>query len=416
MEDVIIVGAGAAGLMAARELRNAGKRVLILESSNRVGGRARTIHDPAAGIPIELGAEFIHGEAKETYKLLEAARLATVPVLGEHYRSDGGKFDEQEKIWKRMSHVLKRMKDDRDEDRSFQEFLDTNPGGPLYKEERELAKGFVEGFNGADARLISEKALAEQGDPTEAAAKASRVVQGYGALIDYIANGMDDVVRKNCVVQRILWDQGKVTVFAKSSEQFNAKACVITVPLPHLQNESIAIEPEVLAAREAAGLLMMGHVAKVNVVLKERFWSKAHAELSYLHTPRRAFNVFWTMYPIEAPVIVAWSGGPVARKIEDHEEVTIKEMARAFGMKRARMESLIETMHSCDWSSDAHTLGAYSYVGVDGSGANDRLSRPVRGTLFFAGEATDAENAGTVEAALASGKRAARQVLQQAFR
>src|SRR5215216_7728888 len=128
MTDVIVVGAGAAGLMAARQLRRAGLSVLLLESSNRVGGRVRTLYDSHAGVPIELGAEFVHGEAKETNRLLDEARLVTVPVLGEHFRSRAGKFESQDRVWKRMARVFKRMDADRAQDRSFQEFLDGKPG------------------------------------------------------------------------------------------------------------------------------------------------------------------------------------------------------------------------------------------------------------------------------------------------
>ncbi|HUP90229.1 MAG TPA: FAD-dependent oxidoreductase, partial [Longimicrobiales bacterium] len=242
MKDVIVIGAGAAGLTAAREFRQAGKSVQILEASDRIGGRVRSISDPHAGIPLELGAEFLHGEAKESNKLLREARLATVPVLGEHYRSRNGKFESQDKVWNRMARVFKRMDDDRKQDRSFQDFLDTKPGGPLYKEERELALGFVQGFNGADAWRISERSLAEQGNPTEGAAKSARILNGYGALIDFIATDLVDVIQFNSVVNRILWDESRVSVFTRDGTQFDARTCVITIPLPHLQDESLAIE------------------------------------------------------------------------------------------------------------------------------------------------------------------------------
>src|SRR5687767_5166221 len=109
MRDVIVVGAGAAGLMAARELKRAGRKVLILEASRRIGGRILTRQDGNAGLPIELGAEFVHGESPETTKLLDEARLTIVHTLGDHYRSDRGVLSPQGSVWKRMSRVFRHL-------------------------------------------------------------------------------------------------------------------------------------------------------------------------------------------------------------------------------------------------------------------------------------------------------------------
>jgi monoamine oxidase len=134
-----------------------------------------------------------------------------------------------------------------------------------------------------------------------------------------------------------------------------------------------------------------------------------------VHTPERPFNVWWTMYPVRALVMTGWSGGPPAVELTqsgDVEDAAVRELARAFGMRRERLESRIDTLVRHDWTADEHVRGAYAYVGVGGSGAARRLARAVKGTLFVAGEATDEENMGTVEAALASGIRAARQVAE----
>jgi monoamine oxidase len=415
MTDIAIIGAGAAGLAAARELRAQGVSVIILEAGDRVGGRVMTLDVLTAGASIELGAEFVHGEAEETNKLLDEARLSTVPVMGEHYRSQNGQLSEQDRIWKRMGRVFKRMDADRKEDRSFEAFLETKPGGPLLKEERELARGFVQGFNGADAWRISEKSLAEQGDPTEGAAKLSRLINGYGALIDYIATGIVDVVKFSSFVNRILWDDRRVLVQTTDGAEYECRKVIVTVPLPFLQDDSIAFVPEIPNVRKAARELVMGHVARVSVVVKQRFWEKKVDDLSFVHTPERPFNVWWTMNPLKANVIVGWAGGPSAVQLTQSNEIeaaVTRELARAFGMKKQRAEALIEDLYTFDWSTHPYTRGAYSYVGVGGATAAQRLSRPVRGTLFFAGEATDSTNMGTVEGAIASGQRAARQVLK----
>lgn len=414
MNDVLIVGAGAAGLAAARSLKQAGLTFRILEASERSGGRIMTVHDPNTGAPIELGAEFIHGEAQHTTRLIEEARLVTVPVLGQHYRSDDGQLSSQKRIWKRMSRVFKRMDAGREEDRSFEDFLNTKPGGPLLKEERELARGFVEGFNGADSWRISEKSLAEQGNPTEGAANAMRIVNGYGSLIEYMANGLEDAIVFDSFVQTVLWDERRVRVQTSTGAEYEAKKLILTVPLTLLQDETIAFIPEIPTIRKAARQLVMGHVARVTLVTAKRFWEKRSNDLSFVHTPGRPFNVWWTMNPLQANVLVGWAGGPSAVELKRSgqiEQAAIREAARAFAMKRARVNELVLSIHTLDWSTQPFTLGAYSYVGVGGTTAATRLARPLRGTLFIAGEATDSKNMGTVEGAIASGKRAARQVV-----
>jgi monoamine oxidase len=414
MTDTIIIGAGAAGLMAARELVRAGKTVLVLEASGRVGGRIFTVHDEGSGMPIELGAEFVHGDAKETTRLLDEARLATVAVCGEHYRSDAGKLVPIDSAWKRMATVFDYLNPNRKIDRPIQDFLDERPGGARLAKERELARGFVEGFEAADTTRISEKSLAGAGDPTEGAMHARRVVRGYGALIEFLARGMEDRIRQSCAVNRIAWSDAGVRVFDRSGAEHRAQSVVVAVPLTAIQDDSIVFEPEVPAMRRAAGLLVMGDVVRVSVVVKERFWEKKVDDLSYLHAPAGRLMVWWTQNPLQASLLTTWAGGPPALALAqegDVEGIAIAELAAAFGMRRVRAEALVESIHFHDWTHDPHIRGAYSYVGVGGVTAPRRLARPIGDTVFMAGEAGESEDGGTVEAAIKSGKRAAKQVL-----
>ena len=416
MIDAIVVGAGAAGLMAARDLVRGGRSVLVLEASDRIGGRIRTIHDPRAGAPIELGAEFVHGDAPVTTRLLDEARLATVSVAGEHVRADRGAHTPMGAEWKRMARLFERIDASRKEDRSFQDFLDERPGGARMAAERELAFGFVQGFEAADTTRISEKSLAQQGDPTEGALAARRIVRGYDALVDHLRRDVSDHVRLRTAVTRIAWSDEGVRVSDAKGAEHRARAVVVTVPLPVLQDDDLRIEPAVPALHRAASRLVMGHVARVSVVVKERFWEKKHAELSYLHTPTRPITVWWTQHPIAVPVLTAWTGGPPALDVlrsGDVEGVALDELARAFRLRRARVDAMVEATYTHDWTREPHVRGAYSYVGVGGASAPRALTRPIGGTVFIAGEATETENGGTVEAALASGARAARQVLRR---
>ena len=139
------------------------------------------------------------------------------------------------------------------------------------------------------------------------------------------------------------------------------------------------------------------------------------ARAPFVHAPRRPLTVWWTQHPVSAPVLVGWAGGPSAHELARSgalEDVVLAELAHVFRMRRARAESLVESIHWHDWSNDPMVRGAYSYVGVGGVSAPRTLARSVAGRVFMAGEATDAGNGGTVEAALASGERAARAVVR----
>jgi monoamine oxidase len=400
--------------MAARDLIRAGRRVVILEASGRKGGRILTRHDPLAGVPVELGAEFVHGDAPLTTQLLDEARLTTVPVLGEQFRSDEGELSPQDEIWERMRRVFRYMNAERKEDRSFQEFLDTRPGGRALARERELAHGFVQGFNGAHTSLISEKSIAQQGDPTEGASDARRILEGYGALIDHLSSETNTRIRFGAAVRRVLWDSEGVRISDSRGRTYRARLAVFTTPLPTLHDESIQFEPDLPGVRKAARQLMMGQVTRVSVIVRERFWESRAEQLSFVHSPSRPFNVWWTQYPLNASVITGWSGGPPSIEMSqrgDVENTALSELARVFGVSRRRLDSLVEAVHTRDWGSDRNIRGAYSYAGVGGTMAPRTLARPVGNVLFFAGEATDSGSSGTVEGALASGRRAAKQVL-----
>jgi monoamine oxidase len=416
MTDAIIVGAGAAGLMAARELRRAGKSVLILEAAPRAGGRVMTLYETNAGTPIELGAEFIHGDAPETRKLLDEARLVTFPVLGEHYRSDRGQLSDQGAVWKRMARVFRHLNPERKVDRSFQDFIDDKPGGRELADERKLALGFVQGFNAADPSLISEKWLGEQGDPTEGAAEANRIVNGYSALIDHLMRDMTELIRSSAAVTRIVVSESQVQVWDEYHKDHVARGVVVTVPLPLLQEGTITFEPDIPILRNAATQLVMGHVIRISVVVKERFWEKKVDHLSFVHCPGRPFTVWWTQNPLRAPVIVGWAGGPSALEMTmsgSIEETALSELARAFGIKRSRVDSLVDSVHTYDWSRDPNFRGAYSYAGVGGARASRILARSFERRIFLAGEATESGATGTVEGALVSGKRAALKLLNE---
>jgi monoamine oxidase len=212
-----------------------------------------------------------------------------------------------------------------------------------------------------------------------------------------------------------------------------ARAAIITIPLGVLQSApdrrgAIAFEPELRAKAHALDHLAMGAALRVVLRLSERFWAgepfaRTHAaegieRLSFLHTNDKDFPTWWTTYPFIAPLMVGWCGGPKARTLLAQPAGTVTDraieaLARQCRITPRRLRSMVEAAWMHDWLHDPFARGAYSYQKVGGVDAPAALARPLAGTLFFAGEATDTEGAtGTVHGAIASGRRAARQVLR----
>jgi glycine/D-amino acid oxidase-like deaminating enzyme len=157
--DVLIIGAGPSGLAAARELVARGLDVVVLEARERIGGRVFTHRDSETPVPIELGAEFIHGSAPE---LQEIAREAGARRL-RHQRSAlagvGSNIRPAYDYWDRIDRVMRRLDSKRSLDRSFAQFLATRPGGRRLAIDRKLALQYAQGFQAADPARISERAL-----------------------------------------------------------------------------------------------------------------------------------------------------------------------------------------------------------------------------------------------------------------
>ncbi|MGI8547524.1 MAG: FAD-dependent oxidoreductase, partial [Gemmatimonadaceae bacterium] len=220
MIDCVVIGAGAAGLAAARDLRCADRDFVLLEARGRVGGRVFTYRDPAVSAPIELGAEFLHGSTPETDTIICEARLTAVEVVGDHWQAHEGQFSPLENFWRDVDRVLGKLNEHQTPDRSFADFLSERAQRktkPKHQRARELATEFGQGFHAADPALVSERWLAQVGDPGESPeeSRMGRVVQGYDRVTAHLAREVFDVVALNTVVERIEWAEGLVTVYSR---------------------------------------------------------------------------------------------------------------------------------------------------------------------------------------------------------
>ena len=440
--DVVIIGAGAAGLSAARTLHANGVDVVVLEARERIGGRVLTLRDANTPVPIELGAEFIHGDAPEIDEVLTEAHLGSVDISGKRWHVAGSQLRPLDDFWERLDKVMRRLDAKRRPDRSFADFLDAKPGGRRLATERRLALQFIEGFHAADPNRISEQALADGGSPggDVRERRIGRVLDGYDSVIDALAAPLGDRIRRSAIVTRVRWAPGNVSVEARHPDgrarpSITARAAIVAVPLGVLKaapgdRGSIEFDPELRAKREPLDQMEMGSVVRIVLRLSERFWaSEWFAKqigrqdldtLSFLHTSDEQFPIWWTAYPVRAPIIVGWHGGPSATPLaqlasEEIENAAIESLSRQLGVQPRRMRAMVEGAWMHDWAHDPFARGVYSYQTVGGLDAPANLAKPLRSTLFFAGEATDAEGrTGTVHGAIATGRRAAEEV-QRSF-
>lgn len=438
--DVVVIGAGVAGLAAARALRAAGARVVVLEARARIGGRISTRYTPAAPVPIELGAEFIHGKPEETWKIVDAAGLAATDVSGEHWLRYRGELRRCPDFWSTVSSLMQRLEPAGPGDRTFSEFLrEARPH--VDDPERSLILSYVEGFHAARPDAISERALAAaEQDSAGKGTEQYRVLSGYDRVAQWLRAGLEpgsDALRLGTVATAVEWRPGRVTVTVRSRagaalEPVRASRLVVTIPLgvwkaPVAATGSIRFDPELPAKRSAAARLAVGRVVKIVLRFRERFWEELAPvpendatlnRLGFLLSPGARVPTWWTALPVRAPILTAWAGGPAAERLARQGKTArirtaVSELARAVGIGRGRVAGLLEGWHMHDWDADPLSRGAYSYVPVGGLDAPAVLGEPVERTLFFAGEATDAGGrSGTVDGAIASGQRAAREVLE----
>jgi monoamine oxidase len=444
--DVIVIGAGAAGLTAAAELGRSGLRVTLLEARNRIGGRMFTVHDSKCDAPVELGAEFIHGRSPEIWDLIKAHKIRTTEVSGDRWCVQEGKLSTCS-FFSEVDDIIEKM-NDREPDQSFNEFLDqccsSAKNDNHLREAREWARRYVSGFNAADPAVVGVHWLVKEMRAEEQihGDRSFRAHNGYADLVAVFQRQIDDAgvtLQGNTVVECVRWRSGNAEIVTRGSngaQAFSAARVLITVPLGVLQagrdeNGAIRFDPELPEEKQAAITnIMMGKVIRVTLRFRERFWeslprspekhSKTMDELSFLFSHDDCLPTWWTMSPEKLPFLTGWAPFHHAQRLSGQTESFVVEQSlrslhRVLGITVQELETLFEHIYFHDWQNDPFSRGAYSYGKVGGGGAEEVLAEPIENTLFFAGEATDTGgHNGTVHGAIASGKRAAEEITKAA--
>jgi monoamine oxidase len=437
--DIAILGAGVAGLAAGRVLARSGLRIALIEARTRVGGRVFTtqVGDCAGtgAIPVELGAEFVHGLPEETWKLLREAQLDTYEIDGANLCSTNGRLqlhDEQREggfaVLEDMTRWLAAQPPDYDI--AFADYLRLAAVDSLTGAR---AVEYVEGFNAADSAVIGVAALAKQQQAEDEidSDRLFRVQRGYDALPRYLAGEIETAggtILLGSEARRIAWQRGAVTISGAhdgdTAFTLAAKRALISVPLGVLQAGTIVFAPTPAAILAHAARLKMGPVVRVTLMFSYRFWAglatptlsaqvqAGLGRLSFLFTHGAVPSTWWTPMPNTAAMITAWVAGPRVGVIGNALlELSLTGLAAAFDLPVTYVRKLLVSWHTHDWLADRYARGAYSYAPAGAVDASAKMTEPVDDTLYFAGEHTDTSGHwGTVHGALRSGLRAATQL------
>jgi monoamine oxidase len=424
--DAIVVGAGAAGLAAARSLAGRSVRVVVLEARDRIGGRVWSCPVARVATPAELGAEFIHGRGELTMRLLRDAGMAAMDVGGEGWTcSEDGELRREESALSRVAGIFEAAAA-LTEDETVDQFLRRFEGNAATRNAAASARAFVEGFDAADPAIASARAIADEWRSGVDFAIA-RPVGGYLPVFNYLRDTCVAAGAQIClsrVVRRISWRRGAVAVAADcggDTQTIHARAAILTLPVGVLRHSgdetAVAFDPPLPSAKVGAlRSIEMGHVVKIALWFRTAFWERVqggrYRDAAFFRCERQPFPTYWTQAPARSELVVAWAGGPKAVALGGVAEGNLTRRAlNGFGEllnepERVHKEFEGALMH--DWSRDPYARGAYSYVAVGQEDPRAALAAPVDDTIFFAGEATSVDGqGGTVNGALETGERAA---------
>ncbi len=418
--QIIVVGAGIAGLAAASELAASGYRILVLEARDRLGGRIWT--NRSLGSPVDMGASWIHGVTGNPMKALavqlgiETSATDYDDVIafdaGGHQLSNA-ELGELANAFEELVEEVESFGESRDANLSIGAAFDHVRGQYSLTPDETVALNYASmSAVVAAAAELNELSLmhADQDDGFEG--RDELFPAGYDQIARYLARTID--IRFNTVVSAIEHSASGVRI-ATSQGTYDAEYAIVTLPLGVLKRGSVSFRPPLPAAKQdAIGKLGVGVLNKVALRFPEVFWPRDREFIGYMSRLAGEYPQFlnWQKHS-GSPVLLAFTGGDFARRLEDKTEKEIESeimriLQRIFGHAIPEPDGLAVSR----WRSDAYAAGSYSHIPPGATGAEyDRLADPVdHGRLLFAGEATIRQYPATVHGAYLSGIREAKRI------
>lgn len=425
--DAIVVGAGVAGLAAARQLRQAGHRVLVLEGRDRIGGRVWSDRS-LQGIPLDMGASWIHGTTGNPITdLVRQNKIRTMSTdYGNivRYRANGAELTavedsgveaQFERLMEAIAEFSHQQEQQNAPDGSLKAAIDQilpslnlNP-----QQTRELNYSINSGLEHEYAADVANLSLYYW--DTGAAFEGEDVIfpDGYDRIVEILAAGLE--IRLNQRVESVEYSAQGVRI-RTSQEEFAAAKAIITLPLGVLKQGQVSFVPPLPAPKQAAiRKLGMGILNKVYFRFPEVFWNRNADLLGYIAEQKGEWSEFLNLYKYtNQPVLLGFNAGQFGTAVEDLTDAQMiasgmNVLRKIYGPDIPEPQDWLITR----WGKDPFAGGSYSYIPTDATPADrSALAAPVQNVLFFAGEATSEDHAATVHGAFLSGERAATQLRQ----
>ena len=413
-KKIVIIGAGIAGLSAAKYFNNRGIKTIILEAQNYVGGRIQTKRN--SGLEFDTGASWIHKPKRNPIsKIAHLAKAKTYltddenVVVYDHY---GKKYDDitLENIEKTYYQNLKKLEGS--QNKSFEEIFfkqyPENINNPLWLY---MLSAYLEFDTGADINKLSS---IYYDDDKEFSGKDVFVTNGYDKITNYLKQGLN--INLNSKVVQIDYTKRKI-IINTNTKTYHADYVLITVPLGVLKNKIIDFKPKLPQKQQnAIDKLEMGSVNKFLLSWEKSFWDLDKQYIGYTSKTKGKFNYFLNLKNFNnSNTLMTFAFGDYAIKTElmsDKEVITaiMEQLKSIYGEDIPNPTKMLRTK----WKSNKYSFGAYSFVPYTAKSLDFKVfEESINNKIYFAGEHTSIKYRGTVHGAYLSGIREAKKIIKQ---
>lgn len=421
MKKIIIIGAGIAGLAAAKKLQSTHLAVTVLEGRNRIGGRINT--DYSLGIPFDAGASWLHGTednplanlAKQLNLKLSLTDFFNCYFIDRHKKQIPlNKFNEFYRNFELLSEqaILSTKENDCSFFSAINAITKTNQKSEDWQDMFNWSLLRQAFYSGAEANFLSAQGLKEE---TILAGGNFLFLNGYQTIINELAENSD--IQLNTTVNHIKHSKQAVKISTNRGE-FSADAVIITLPLGVLQKQSVTFDPPLPSAKQKSiANLQMGILNKVALKFPAAFWPANYHALYFTPLEKKSISSYINFSGLyNQPILVGYIAGEKARRFEKFSDETLITMTME-GLRNIFEKNIPdpEAYYTTRWAEDPLSCGSYSYIPVGASGKDyDILAEPVD-NLFFAGEATCRQYLATTHGAYLSGIREAERIIELQF-